>query len=381
MANQSSEDRSFCKDPSQFSGVLTFLTSGLVVAILYFARDIIVPITLAVLLSFLLSPVVRALRRLQIGRIGAVSITAVVSFLIILGFVAVVVQEVSSLARDLPQYRSNLEAKVRSLPDLVPGAGVFRRAADMLQDLRVELARSETHVPAPAERPSPTGNSAETAKPLPVEIRQPDLEPLPLVRSIVGPLLQPLATAGLVVVFVIMILIDWEDLRDRLLRLAGRRDLHRTTEAMNDAAQRVSRYLARQLVVNVTCGVPIGVGLAVIGIPNAALWGIFVVLLRFVPYIGIIIRRRFSTRASGRDRPGLEPAALDDLVVRGRRANRRLSGGTPGLRSRHRPLPDRCDYGRSILDMAVGSYRAVTVGAAHNMPCRDRPACSASRIL
>jgi len=268
MPNKFSDDRTFREDPLRFSGVLTFLTSSLVVAILYFARDIIVPITLAILLSFLLSPVVRALRCLQLGRIGAVSITAVISFLIILGFVTVVVQEVSSLARDLPQYRSNLEAKVRSLPDLVPGAGVFRRAADMLQDLRVELARSETHVPAPAERPSPTGNSAETAKPLPVEIRQPDLEPLPLVRSIVGPLLQPLATAGLVVVFVIMILIDWEDLRDRLLRLAGRRDLHRTTEAMNDAAQRVSRYLARQLVVNVTCGVPIGVGLAVIGIPN-----------------------------------------------------------------------------------------------------------------
>ena len=293
MVNQSSDDRAFREGRSQFSGVLTFLTSGLVVAILYFARDIIVPITLAVLLSFLLSPVVRALRRLQIGRITAVTITAVVSFLIILGFVAVVVQEVSSLAQDLPQYRSNLEAKVRSLPELVPGAGVFRRAADMLRDLRVELARSETHVPAPAGPPSPTGNSAEPVKPLPVEIRQPDLEPLPLVRSIVGPLLQPLATAGLVIVFVIMILIDWEDLRDRLLRLAGRRDLHRTTEAMNDAAQRVSRYLARQLIVNVTCGVPIGVGLAVIGIPNAALWGIFVVFLRFVPYIGIIIAAGF----------------------------------------------------------------------------------------
>jgi predicted PurR-regulated permease PerM len=304
MANQSSDDRSFREDPSRLSRVLTFLASGLVVAILYFARDIIVPITLAILLSFLLSPVVRTLRRLRVGRIAAVTITAIISFLIILGFVAVVVQEISSLARDLPQYRSNLQAKVHSLPELVPGAGVFRRAADMLRDLRVELARSEMHVPAPAGRASPTGNLVETAKPLPVEIRQPDLEPLPLVRSIVGPLLQPLATAGLVVVFVIMILIDWEDLRDRLLRLAGRRDLHRTTEAMNDAAQRVSRYLARQLIVNVTCGVPIGVGLTVIGIPNAALWGIFVVLLRFVPYIGIIIAASFPLALAVAVAPG-----------------------------------------------------------------------------
>ena len=293
MADQSSDDRTFRDDLSRLSRVLTFLASGLVVAILYFARDIIVPITLAILLSFLLSPVVRALRRLQVGRIAAVAITAMVSFLIILGFVAVVVQEISSLASDLPQYRSNLEAKVHSLPELVPGAGVLRRAADLLSELRKELAASETHVPAPAGPPSPTGTSVETAKPLPVEIKQPDLEPLPLVRSIVGPLLQPLATAGLVVVFVIMILIDWEDLRERLLRLAGRSDLHRTTEAMNDAAQRVSRYLARQLIVNLTCGVPIGIGLTVIGIPNAALWGIFVVLLRFIPYLGIVIAAGF----------------------------------------------------------------------------------------
>jgi predicted PurR-regulated permease PerM len=293
MADQSSDDATFRDDPSRLSRVLTFLSSGMVVAILYFARDIIVPITLAILLSFLLSPAVRALRRLGVGRIAAVAITALASFLIILGFAAVVVQEISSLAGDLPRYRSNLEAKVHSLPELIPGSGVLHRAAATLQDLRNELARSETHVQIPAGPSSPTGNLVETEKPLPVEIKQPDLEPLPLVRSIIGPLLEPLAAAGLVVVFVIMILIDWEDLRDRLLRLAGRSDLHRTTEAMNDAAQRVSRYLARQLIVNITCGVPIGVGLTVIGIPNAALWGIFVVVLRFVPYVGIIIAAGF----------------------------------------------------------------------------------------
>src|SRR5215472_18211467 len=213
MANQSSDDRAFREGRSQFSGVLIFLSSGLVVAILYFARDIIVPITLAVLLSFLLSPVVRALRRLRLGRVAAVTLTSVVTFLVILGFVAVIVQEVSSLARDLPEYRSNLEAKVRSLPQLVPGAGALRRAAEVLRDFRQELAKSETHTAAPAERPPDAGTSAEPTKPVPVEITRPELEPLQLVRSIVGPLLQPLATGGLVFVFVVMILIDWEDLR------------------------------------------------------------------------------------------------------------------------------------------------------------------------
>ena len=128
---------------------------------------------------------------------------------------------------------------------------------------------------------------------MPVEIRQPELQPLQIVQSLIGPLLQPLAMAGLVIVFVIMILLEREDLRDRVLRLAGRRDLHRTTLAMDDAAQRVSRYLLRQLVVNGCRGLPIGLGLVVIGIPNAALWGIFATLLRFIPYLGIVIAACF----------------------------------------------------------------------------------------
>src|SRR5207237_6417663 len=111
--------------------------------------------------------------------------------------------------------------------------------------------------------------------------------------GLVGRLLQSLAMAWVIIVFVVMILREGEDLRDRLLRLAGRRDLHRTTVAMDDAAQRVSRYLLRQLVVNGCCGVPIGLGLALIGIPNAALWGIFAALLRFIPYLGIVIAACF----------------------------------------------------------------------------------------
>jgi predicted PurR-regulated permease PerM len=99
--------------------------------------------------------------------------------------------------------------------------------------------------------------------------------------------------AGLVIVFIVMILLGREDLRDRLLRLAGRSDLHRTTVAMDDAAQRMSRYLSRQLIVNACCGLPIGFGLALIGIPNAAVWGIFAAMLRLLPYLGIVIAAGF----------------------------------------------------------------------------------------
>jgi hypothetical protein len=139
---------------------------------------------------------------------------------------------------------------------------------------------------------------------VPVAIQRPEFEPLQIVQSIIGPLLQPLAMAGLVIVFVVMILLEREDLRDRLLRLAGRSDLHRTTVAMDDAARRISRYLSRQLVVNACCGLPIGFGLALIGIPNAALWGIFAATLRFLPYLGIVIAAGFPVALAVAVDPG-----------------------------------------------------------------------------
>jgi predicted PurR-regulated permease PerM len=273
--------------------MMAVLVTGTVIAILYFAREVFIPITLAVLLSFLLAPAVRWLRRLRAGRVAAVALTVLLAFMAISGFAAVVIGEVSSLAQQLPEYRYNLQTKVRSLPGMIPGGGVFRRATEMFRDLGKELSNAETQGAA-TSNPSANG-AAETQspKPIPVQIREPEPGPVQIVQSIIGPLLQPLAASGLVIVFVIMILLEREDLRDRMLRLAGRHDLHRTTEAMNDAAQRISSYLLSQLVVNISCGLPIGIGLVVIGIPNAALWGIMTVLLRFIPYLGIVIAAAF----------------------------------------------------------------------------------------
>src|SRR6516162_286859 len=274
--------------------MVTILTIPATVGILYFGREVLIPIILAVLLSFLLEPVVRWTRRLRVGRLGAVILTVSIAFFAILGFGAVVVEEVSSLAAELPSYQYNLETKVRSLPELLPGNSVFRRAGNMLRDLRDELAKFEKQ-PSPAEAGNRQNDtSTQTApKPIPVQLTEPEPGPLQIVETIVGPLLQPLATSGLVIVFVIMILLDREDLRDRLLRLAGRGDLHKTTEAMDDAAQRIGRYLRSQLIVNACCGLPISIGLTLIGIPNAALWGIMTLVLRFIPYLGIAIAASF----------------------------------------------------------------------------------------
>ena len=305
--SKSNDDRSTVGTSSTLLFTLMILTVPVIFGILYFGREVLIPIILAVLLSFLLAPAVRSARRLRIGRLGAVILTVSIAFLAILGFSAVVVEEVSSFAAELPSYQYNLETKVRSLPDLLPGNGVFRRAGNVLSKLSSELTKFGKQ-PSPAETASGQSDTSPQAapKPIPVQLTEPELGPLQIVETIVGPLLQPLATSGLVIVFVIMILLDREDLRDRLLRLAGRGDLHKTTEAMDDAAQRIGRYLRSQLIVNACCGLPIWIGLALIGIPNAALWGIMTLVLRFIPYLGIVIAASFPLALAIAVAPGWE---------------------------------------------------------------------------
>src|SRR3981081_3244513 len=129
--------------------------------------------------------------------------------------------------------------------------------------------------------------------PVPVEVRQPDPGALESLQSLISPLLHPLATTGIIIIFVIFILLQREDLRNRLIRLAGSHDLQRTTAALDDAAGRLSRLFLIQLLLNGTFGVVIGIGLWLIGIPSATLWGILAAVLRFVPYIGAAIAAAF----------------------------------------------------------------------------------------
>ena len=247
------------------------VVGAIVIAGLYFARPVLVPLALAALLSLMLAPAVRWLNQHRLGRAPAVALTVLVAFGVILGLLAAVGEEAVGLIKQLPEYEANIAAKIRSLTGTVPGAGILGRATMVFRDLVGEFAST---VPAPG------------AAPVPVEIVNTEPASFQVLRNIVGPMLAPIASAAMVVIFAIMMLLKREDLRDRVLRLAGARDLHRTTAAMNEAAERVSRYLLMQLVVGLCYGLPIGVGLALIGIPNALLWGILGVVLRFVPYIG-----------------------------------------------------------------------------------------------
>src|ERR1700743_835526 len=164
----------------------------------------------------------------------------------------------------------------------------------MLQDLGKELDKPKVGSPDKPMTPSlgePVGSRPIT--PVPVEVLQPDPGALESLRSLIAPLISPLATTGIIVIFVIFILIQREDLRNRLIRLAGSHDLQRTTPALDDAGSRLSRLFLNQLLINTGFGILIGTGLWLIGIPSAVLWGILATVLRFVPYIGSIIAAVF----------------------------------------------------------------------------------------
>lgn len=270
------------------SSLIGFLLIG---GALYVAREVLVPLALALLLSFALAPAVLLLRRLHLGRIPAIVIVVACAFAAIFAFGAAVTSQLGSLAENLPTYQRNIETKIRSLQGAFPGGGIIERASSMLRELNQELAQ-----PQPTGGPGRTATGAGKAnpvKPLPVEIWQPDPAPIQVIQNVLTPLLPPLATSGLILLLVIIMLLHREDLRDRLIRLAGAHDLHRTTQAMDDAGSRVSRYLLMQLMINAGYAVPIGIGLAVIGVPNPLLWGLLALVFRFVPYIGAVLAAIF----------------------------------------------------------------------------------------
>ena len=278
---------------SLLSAVASAILLALLIAALYFGREIFVPIALAILLSFVLAPLVGLLQRARIPRAFAVVSVVVLAFMIIFGLGTLIANQLSQLAGNLPVYQSTMREKIKSVRGATASSGTLERAADMLQELSRELDK-------PKEDQSVRGSIARLGSPnagpitpVPVEVRQPDPGALENLRSLIAPLLSPLATTGIIIIFVIFILIQREDLRNRLIRLAGSHDLQRTTAALDDAATRLSRLFLAQLMINATFGVTIGIGLSFIGIPSAVLWGILAAVLRFVPYIGSAISAAF----------------------------------------------------------------------------------------
>jgi predicted PurR-regulated permease PerM len=277
---------------SLIGAVAITVLAVIIVTALYVGREIFVPVALAILLSFVLASPVGLLQRMRVPRAIAVVGVVLLAFAIIFALGSLIAAQLNRLAGDLPLYQSTIQTKIQSVRGVTGGSSTLERAAGMLQDLGKELDKPKNgSAQAPNPMVNPSGTRSKT--PVPVEVLQPDPGALESLRSLIAPLVSPLATTAIIVIFVIFILIQRDDLRNRLIRLAGSHDLQRTTAALDDAAGRLSRLFLNQLLINTGFGVLIGVGLWLIGIPSAVLWGILAAVLRFVPYVGSIIAAAF----------------------------------------------------------------------------------------
>jgi len=286
------------------SGMALLAAMAAVVAALYFGQDILIPLALAILLSFMLAPIATRLRRWGLGRVPSVIAVVLLVLVVLTGVGSIVAGQLVSLAGNISLYEWNLRSKIRSFSEAIPSGGVVDRTTQMLRDLRKEIEEATKEAEGGGSGQASLPGQPEAVEPVPVEVQQPGVPPLEALQQFAGPLVEPVATAGIVLVFVVFMLLQREDLRDRVIRLVGSGDVRRTTEAMDDAGKRISRYLLMQLIINVLYGVPVGVGLYFIGVPSPILWGLLATVARFVPYVGPIIGALFPIAVSFAADPG-----------------------------------------------------------------------------
>jgi predicted PurR-regulated permease PerM len=285
------------------------LIAVIVVATLYFAREVLLPIALACILSFMLAPPVRTLQNHKVPRGLAVAAVVLLAFFVIFMLGSIMAHQVSHLAKDLPRYESTISAKIERLQGFGTG-GTLERAQQVLEDLSKQLGGGEQKaVQGPL--------AEEPAVPIPVEVHEPKGALLHVLSRLINPLLGPLATTAIIIVFVIFILTMREDLRDRLIRLAGSTDIPHATAAIDDAARRLSRLFLAQLAINAAFGVLVGLGLFIIGIPSSFVWGVLAGILRFIPFIGPILGLVFPLALAISVDPGWSMVAWTVLLFLG----------------------------------------------------------------
>jgi len=241
-----------------------------VTAVLYLAKEVLIPLALAILFSFLLAPVVRRLER-WLWRIPATLIVVLLAFSAIGGVAVLAGKQAVSLAAKLPEYRENIIKKIHAVQ--APKEGDLAKAADAIKDLQEEAA---------AEQP-------------PLAVKETPGSPFEAILDFLTPFAKPVGTALAVIVFTILMLLNRENMRERIIGLIGPRRIHLMTRAMGEASYRVSSYLYMQLVVNAMFGIPFGIALYFIGVPNAMLWGLLGILLRFIPYAGVWVAAAMPT--------------------------------------------------------------------------------------
>jgi predicted PurR-regulated permease PerM len=247
-------------------------TVVLIIASLYWAQAVLIPVAISILLTFLLSPVAESLERLGLGRVFSVILIVILAFSFLAAVGWIVTLQLTSVANELPIYRKNIEQKIADIRGAGKG-GALEKVQKTAEEVKKELEKKDE--PAKAQ-PKPRevvvqGEQSSTFWPLPIDI---------------APMFERLASGGLAIVLVIFMLIQREDLRNRLIRLVGYGRLTTTTRALEEASQRISRYLLMQSIINVSFGVTVAVALWLIGLPYALLWGFLAAMLRFSPYVG-----------------------------------------------------------------------------------------------
>lgn len=261
---------------------LSIVAAGVVIAFLFFARDVFVPLSMAVLLSFLLATPCTYLERKGVRRTLSVAVVVGFSFVLFVGLAWLVSSQFYDLAKKLPDYHSVIEEKLKSLKS--SPNGTVSKFSKMVQHMAEELE-------APDGKEQIPDNHQITALPsqteaIPVEIHQPRFGFFDVLWGVTGPILRPVGTGFMVLVVLIFMLHSREDLRNRMIRLAGTDRMDLTTDTLDEAAQRVSRYLSMQLLVNCCFGFLVGTGLHFIGMPSPWLWGVLALILRFIPFVG-----------------------------------------------------------------------------------------------
>ena len=311
---------------------LGIIAAASILALLYFARGVLVPITLAVILSLLIAPLVRALRRIGFG--PTLSVLAAVaalacSFAAVAGVIG---SQMVHLAESLPQYERTIEHKLTTLNDMTVGK------FNALTGQAGRMARRARPEPPSAGQPTlvqPEG--AGRAIPIPVELREAPPDPLQLIEKVLGSIWVPIETTGIVLIVLVFVLLEHEALRDRFIRIAGGADIRLTTLAINDAGERLSRFFVSQFAVNIGLGLVVWVGLSLIGLPHPLLWAALAGVLRFVPYVGVWIAAGCAVLLAAAVDPGwtLALATLTLFVVvelvAGQLVEPQLYGHTTGL--------------------------------------------------
>lgn len=286
--------------PNAVAGLVGTAT---VLTLLYFGRDVLIPITLAFILSFLIAPFVRALRHIGLGQTMSVCTGVLLVTVALLGIGTVIVQQVGAMGASLPQYQDTIASKLETLDELTRGT------LGSLGGPAGQLIEHFTNDSGEAVQPV-MQNDGSIRTPVLVEIHEPALKPFQLLGKIAAQIWPPLETAGIVFVVLIFVLLEHESLRDRFIRLAGGGDLRATTIAVNDAGERLSRFFISQFLVNIATGLAIWLGLALLGVGQALLWGTMTAVLRFIPYVGVWMAAFCATVLAAAVDPGWSMALM-----------------------------------------------------------------------